>query len=165
MASASALPPGIRRLTAEELAARRAARQEPAAARARGHRKSRLALPSLPPLDIRPRRQVQYARAHRTSSVLFLFALLVAVDAMRRGFPQTPGAVTLERSLGYAGAAIGFMILASVAPAFATTLVGGVLILSLLRAAPQLAGFGESVATRIRTGSSPAGAGGAALVK
>lgn len=163
------LPAGTRYLTDSELAARRAELRAPP--RARGHSKNGLARGArrirrgLPPLDIRPGRQVQYARSHRTGSVLFLFALLVAVDAMRRGFPKTPGAITLQRSLGYAGAAIGFMVLASFAPGFATTFVGGVLVISALRAAPQLAAFGDSVAARIRTGAAAGGAGSPVLVR
>lgn len=113
---------------------------------------------AVPPRTLSPRRQVAFARQHRTSSVLFLFGLLVAIDLLRRGFPRTAGAADRYRILGYAGAALSFMILSSIAPEFATILLSGVLVIVAMRAAPDISAWGKQLGDYIARGSAAAAA-------
>lgn len=91
------------------------------------------------PSSATPGAIVDYASSSKTGTVVALFAVIVVLDLVRRGWPGTPGAFTAQRALSLFGIAFAFVLFANFAPALATALLWGIVLLMALNTAPAIA--------------------------
>jgi hypothetical protein len=105
------------------------------------------------PIPASPGQFVDFAGSgsavRRGTSLGFLFGLLVAVDLIRRGWPATPIPDMRRLVLGYAGAVFAIGVFAVIAPGFATALLVGLIVVSMIRAAPAIEAWTRQTAAAI----------------
>lgn len=104
-------------------------------------------------VPVTPGAVVDYAgsgsAARRGTTLGVLFGLLIGIDLLRRGWPGKPIADMRRLVLGYAVAVFAFGVAAIVAPGFAAVLLGGIVFLAFVRAAPELAALLKRAADAI----------------
>jgi len=112
-------------------------------------RKIGIALPRRPT----PGAFTDYAASNKVGAIVVLMAIVAGLDLLRRGWPGTPGALTVQRSLSYFGAALAFVLLANFAPSLAEALLWGIVVLEALNLAPQIAGWLKKINAGLATSS------------
>jgi hypothetical protein len=108
-----------------------------------------------------PRTSAREARSNPAPTIILIFVTLVAIQGFRQVQAGQPGLPTARGAFAYAGAAIAFVILATVAPDLVTYSLGLALLLAFLVNATMLEQLAGSAVSQLGalypTGAGPRG--------